>query len=110
MNEIQTSEIYGEIKNLLSERRTFRKMGNICETSSIVSGLLSTIIAYAAGIYNYRELSFVAGTLGVVALALRRFSVYSLKEFKERTSQVNVDLESMKLPPIASLPLDPSES
>ena len=97
-----------DIKELINERKFWRKTGNYFESASKVFIGASSIVSFASGIYDYQLLSFFSGTTGVLSLVCMQFSSYSYNESKERTSKLNKLLEKLKIetvPDISDQPL-----
>lgn len=86
-----------DIKELINERKFWRKTGNYFESASKVFIGASSIVSFASGIYNYQLLSFFSGTTGVLSLVCMQFSSYSYNESKERTSKLNKLLDKLKI-------------
>ena len=83
-----------DIKELINERKFWRKTGNYFESASKVFIGASSIVSFASGIYNYQLLSFFSGVLSLVCM---QFSSYSYNESKERTSKLNKLLDKLKI-------------
>uniref|UniRef100_A0A6C0HDR5 Uncharacterized protein n=1 Tax=viral metagenome TaxID=1070528 RepID=A0A6C0HDR5_9ZZZZ len=86
-----------DIKELINERKFWRKTGNYFESASKVFIGASSIVSFASGIYDYQLLSFFSGTTGVLSLVCMQFSSYSYNESKERTSKLNKLLDKLKI-------------
>jgi hypothetical protein len=86
-----------DVKELIEERKFWRKTGNYFESASKVFIGASSIVSFASGIYNYQLLSFFSGTTGVLSLVCMQFSSYSYNESKERTSKLNKLLDKLKI-------------
>jgi len=86
-----------DVKELIQERKFWRKTGNYFESASKVFIGASSIVSFASGIYNYQLLSFFSGTTGVLSLVCMQFSSYSYNESKERTSKLNKLLDKLKI-------------
>lgn len=72
---------------------TWRKVGNVFEALAQLLILAQIPLSFVAG-RGYPLLSDVSGSLGVVALAVLKFSSYAMSESKERTSQFNEILKA----------------
>jgi hypothetical protein len=83
-----------DVKELIQERKFWRKTGNYFESASKVFIGASSIVSFASGIYNYQLLSFFSGVLSLVCM---QFSSYSYNESKERTSKLNKLLDKLKI-------------
>jgi len=86
-----------DVKELIEERKFWRKTGNYFESASKVFIGASSIVSFASGIYSYQLLSFFSGTTGVLSLVCMQFSSYSYNESKERTSKLNKLLDKLKI-------------
>lgn len=63
----------------------------------------ASIIAFAAGVYDYQVLSFVSGSLSIGSLVLLKLSSYALKESGERTAEVNILLNKLGITEIPNV-------
>ena len=86
-----------DVNDNISARYTCRKTGHILEVVSQLFSLGSTILAFSAGFYDIKLLSFIAGCLGSLSLATLKTSAFALKESKERTNALNILLEKLGL-------------
>ncbi|AFX92281.1 hypothetical protein CE11_00251 [Megavirus courdo11] len=84
-----------DIKYGLRSKSRWKLIGDIVEALSEICLLASTILAFSAGFYNYLLLSYLAGLMGTISLALIGFSNYAVKESRERTKQVNAILNKL---------------
>ena len=57
----------------------------------------SGVISFAAGVYDDKLLSFVAGTLSTVSLATFQFSLYSLRMHKKNSLELNQLLDKLNI-------------
>lgn len=103
-----------DIKYNLRSKSRWKFIGDFVEALSELCLLASTILAFSAGFYNYMLLSYLAGLMGTISLALIGFSNYAVKESRERTKQVNILLDkigSETIPDITiNTPLTPINS
>jgi len=83
-----------DINDIVYWKFTFRKLGDWCESISQITTLSATVIAFLAGYKDEKFLSFIAGCLGSISLALLKASSYSYAESRERNTQLNLLLES----------------
>jgi hypothetical protein len=58
---------------------------------------ISGVLSFAAGVYDDKILSFVAGTLSTVSLATFQFSLYSMKMHKKNSYELNQLLEKLDI-------------
>ncbi|QGR53725.1 putative membrane protein [Moumouvirus maliensis] len=103
-----------DIKYNLRSKSRWKFIGDFVEALSELCLLASTILAFSAGFYDYMLLSYLAGLMGTISLALIGFSNYAIKESRERTKQVNILLDkigSETIPDITiNTPLTPINS
>ena len=92
-----------DVNDNISARYTCRKTGHILEVVSQLFSLGSTILAFSAGFYDIKLLSFIAGCLGSLSLATLKTSAFALKESKERTNALNILLEKLGLTTIPDI-------
>ena len=86
-----------DVDDSIAARYTCRKTGHILEVISQILSLGSTILAFSAGFYDIKVLSFVAGCLGSLSLATLKTSAFALNESKERTASLNKLLTQLNL-------------
>ena len=65
------------------------KFGNCFQSISQIITLGATVVAFSAGYYDNKTMSFIAGCLGSVSLSLLKASAYANKESKEKNEQLN---------------------
>lgn len=89
-NELINPDIKEEVIELLKSRKKWKKISNITETMGQVLIAVSTILAFAGGVYDENTgLAFAAGCVSTTSLALLNFSKYSLGESNERNNLLN---------------------
>lgn len=96
-----------DVKEALRGRFSWKKISEVCETTSKLLSGFSSIFAFAAGAYDYPFLSFTSGCIGTVALVVMLFGTYAAKESNERTQQLNMTLHHVGIrgmPMIAVVP------
>lgn len=96
IKEKLAKSIEKDIDEIIYWKYRFIKIGNCFESISQILTLGSTVVAFSAGYTNEKYLSFVAGCLGSISLALLKASVFAFKESKERNLQLNKILETFK--------------
>lgn len=62
---------------------------SVFEALAVFLGGLGSVLAFAAGVYEKKELSFSAGCCGMVSMVFLRFAAYALKESRENTYSLN---------------------
>ena len=96
--QIKINKTYNnDIEENIYERSRCRKMGHIFEGLSQILALGGTILAFAAGFYDNKTLSFIAGSLGSLSLATTKTAGFALKESNERTAALNTLLKKINI-------------
>lgn len=95
--------VEGDIKDTIFWRFIYRKSGNIFEICSLLTSLVSTVLAFSAGAFNHSELSFAAGCLGSISMAFMKAHSYAMNESRERNEQLNQLLEKAHIKYMPSL-------
>lgn len=96
-----------DVAATVKSRFAWRRTGDVCEaTSKALSGLAS-ILAFAAGAYDNKEISFAAGCVGTVSLTFMIFASYSSREAKERTEQLNTVLRHVGVENLPTIETEP---
>ena len=75
-----------DVDDSIAARYTCRKTGHILEVISQILSLGSTILAFSAGFYDIKMLSFIAGCLGSLSLATLKTSAFALNGRKSKMS------------------------
>lgn len=86
-----------DISSLVDWRFKWRKIGNYLESFSQLISLAGIILAFSAGFYDTKVLSFYSGCAGSVSLALLKGSAYAFSESKERTDSLNAILTKLNI-------------
>ena len=86
-----------DINENLESRSRCRKLGNSLQTLSQFISVGATIMAFSAGFYDDKMLSFISGCLGSLSLAFLKTSDYALNESRERTESLNIILKKLNI-------------
>jgi hypothetical protein len=88
---------YGDVNETIKGRKCWRVSGHVFESMSKILLAASGVISFAAGVYDDKILSFVAGTLSTVSLATFQFSLYAFKQHKKNSMELNLLLEKINI-------------
>ena len=88
---------YGDVNETIKGRKCWRVSGHVFESMSKILLAASGVISFAAGVYDDKMLSFVAGTLSTISLATFQFSLYSFKQHKKNSMELNLLLEKINI-------------
>jgi hypothetical protein len=103
--ELVAPSYYFDVKYNIRSKTRWKIASDVIEFFAQILVGASTILAFSAGYFDDKILSFIAGAIGTLALVMLRFAVYAMNESKERTIQVNKLLEKLgieKIPDITS--------
>ena len=102
VHELQ-DDINHQIKSLLKSRIKWRVVENYVETSAHILMVVTSILAFSAGIYRTIEvLSFLSGISGVTSIACLKFANYAKNECLERNNLLHQLLERLNIKPTPS--------
>ena len=91
---------YNDINETLNGRKCWRRAGHLFESLSKILLAVSSVLSFAAGVYDDKILSFIAGTISTVSLATFQFSLYSIKMHKKNSLELNQLLEKIDIEPV----------
>ena len=86
-----------DVNETIKGRKCWRISGHVFESLSKILLAASGVISFAAGVYDDKLLSFVAGTLSTVSLATFQFSLYSLRMHKKNSLELNQLLDKLNI-------------
>lgn len=86
-----------EISRMSSGKSCWKITGIVFETLSKISVAAGGILSFSSGYYNDPILSFMAGAISTISLAMLQFSSFSYKESKKQTQELNMLLEKLGL-------------
>jgi len=97
IKELIEPSYYGDINETLKGRKCWRISGHVFESLSKILLATSGVTSFAAGVYNDKMLSFIAGTLSTISLATFQFALYSFKQYKKNTIELNLLLDKINI-------------
>jgi hypothetical protein len=86
-----------DVNETIKGRKCWRISGHVFESLSKILLAASGVISFAAGVYDDKLLSFIAGTLSTVSLATFQFSLYSLRMHKKNSLELNQLLDKLNI-------------
>lgn len=108
--ELVEKSYFNDIKYNIRSRSRWKIIGDVCETLAYLCMGISGIFAFAAGFFEQRILSFVAGCLSIAAPLFLKFSSRAMTESTERTKQVNCLLKALGIDTIPDIVIDSAEN
>ena len=91
------------VKTTIDGKKLWRRLGISLETSSKIMVALGSILSFSAGVYSDDTLSFVAGSISCMSLALLQIASFSYKENKKQGEELNILLKKLNLDTIPSM-------
>jgi len=91
------------IKTTMEGKKLWRILGISLETSSKIMVALGGIFSFSAGFYHDDTLSFVAGSISCMSLALLQVASFSYKENKKQGEELNILLKKLNLDTIPAM-------
>lgn len=88
---------YTDVNETIRGRKCWRVSGHVFESFSKILLAVSSVLSFAAGVYDDKILSFVAGTLSTTSLACFQFSLYSMRMHKKNSLELNQLLEKLNI-------------
>ena len=104
--ELVDPNLYNDVKYNIRSKSRWKFIADISETFAQVFLCASVVLSFASGSFDEKILSFIAGAFGACSLSLLLFSSYSMKESKERTTQVNIILKNLGVDAIPDITID----
>ena len=86
-----------EITQNLKLRKKFKNYGIMFESLSKLFVGISSVMSFAAGIYKYEIMSFLAGTASVLSLVLLQYASFSYNENKKISLELNSILKKLNI-------------
>lgn len=93
-----------DVKNMIEAKRCWRLTGHIFETISKILVALGGIFSFSAGYYEDPILSFIAGSITTISLAMLQFASFAYKENKKQTQELNNTLTKLGIETIPDVP------
>jgi hypothetical protein len=92
-----------EVKEAIRGKTCWKKTGQVFETMSKIFVAIGGILSFSSGYYNDHVLSFIAGSVSTISLAMLQFSSFSYRENKQHGDELNIILQKLKLDTIPNL-------
>ena len=91
------------VKTTIHGKNFWRILGISLETSSKIMVAFGSILSFSAGFYQDDTLSFVAGSISCMSLALLQIASFSYKENKKQGEELNILLKKLNLDTVPSM-------
>ena len=86
-----------DIKSMIYGKRGWKLCGQFFETLSKIFVAIGCILSFSSGYYQDKVLSFIAGSVSTISLAMLQFSSFSFKENKKQSQELNILLNKVGL-------------
>jgi hypothetical protein len=92
-----------DIASTIHGKKCWKITGMTFETMSKSMVAIGGVMSFSAGYFNSAILSFVAGSISTLSLALLQFSSFSYTQNKKQADELNILLKTLDLETIPSL-------
>jgi hypothetical protein len=86
-----------DIDYIIKSKKCWKISGQIFETTSKVLVAIGSILSFSTAYFDEPLLSFFAGSISTLSLAMLQFSSFSYNENKKQGKELNVLLEKLNL-------------
>ena len=86
-----------DIDYIIKSKKCWKISGQIFETTSKVLVAVGSILSFSTAYFDEPLLSFFAGSISTLSLAMLQFSSFSYNENKKQGKELNVLLEKLNL-------------
>ena len=97
LNELIEPYYISDIDYIIKSKKCWKMTGQIFETTSKVLVAIGSILSFSTAYFDEPLLSFFAGTISTLSLAMLQFSSFSYSETKKQSKELNVLLEKLNL-------------
>jgi len=97
-----------DVELALCCRSCCKNTADVMETLCHVIVGLSAIVAFAAGLWDMKILTYVAGIMNIVSIVLSKFAGYNTSESKQYTIEINKITTQIGVGQIVDISDDPS--
>ena len=94
-----TKNFESNVGRLLQSKDKWNRVSQWTESIGQMIAASGVLLSFASGFFDIRYLSFVSGSINVLAIALLRYSKYAEHEMVERTETLNQLLEHLSVKP-----------
>ena len=86
-----------DVQHNIYGKKCWKEVGITFETLSKITVAAGGVLSYSSGYFNSTMLSFVSGSISVLSLALLHFCVFSYKQAKKSSTDLNIFLKKLDL-------------
>ena len=103
IKELIEPSYVSDIKFMIKSKKYWKITGEIFETMSKIMVAVGSILSFSSGYFSNPNLSFLAGSVSTVSLAMLQFSSFSYSENKKQGTELNIILQKLDLDTIPLL-------
>jgi len=97
LDELIEPYYISDIDYIIKSKKCWKLSGQIFETTSKVLVAFGSILSFSTAYFDEPLLSFFAGSISTLSLAMLQFSSFSYAENKKQSKELNVLLEKLNL-------------
>lgn len=95
-----------DIEDMIHGKRCWKLAGHIFETISKILVAIGCIFSFSSGYFSNNELSFIAGSISTISLAMLQISSFAYKENKRQTYELNILLQKLNIDTIPDINME----
>ena len=97
LRDVVEPSYVADIRSIIKSKTCCKHTGQGLEATSKVMVAVGSIISFSAGFFNEPILSFVAGAVSTLSLAMLQLASFNYTEHKKQSTELNVMLAKLEL-------------
>ena len=97
LRDVVEPSYMADIRSIIKSKTCCKHIGQGLEATSKVMVAIGSIISFSAGFFNEPILSFVAGAVSTLSLAMLQLASFNYTEHKKQSTELNILLEKLEL-------------
>ena len=103
LREVVEPSYMSDVRSIMKSKTCCKHCGQGLEATSKVLVAVGSIISFSAGFFDEPILSFVAGAVSTLSLAMLQVASFNYTEHKKQSTELNILLEKLELDTIPIL-------
>ena len=97
LREVVEPSYMADIRSIMASKTCCKRSGQGLEAASKIMVAIGSIISFSAGFYDEPMLSFVAGAVSTMSLAMLQIASFNYMEYKKQSGELNILLDKLEL-------------
>lgn len=102
INKYILPEYESEIKQFIYNKKNWNRASVVFYTLSTVLMSISSLLTFAAASFESKQLNYIAGSIGLLAIASKEFANFAIKEIQINNEKLNKILKIISIKKINS--------